>query len=464
MAVYIKGKNGKLSDALAGLQAGLVQGFGMGQQARRTALAERDQAAQEQRYRQQVEHANRLYELDVAQSRRADEDQAAQRQREADTRESTAALGEYATQEPITKEFGQGAGVFADLQAAQDAELARTAGIAKRITTPEAQRMFIQEQRAKMEDQQNQALIEHNKTRLERLGASPLHSEGGELGHKGEARAARLKELSDILEQATTPEARAKALSLVGNALQTQIMDDAVEADRLRTVARTAQAAQQDMATMEQVVAQNRAAGVAPEVLADMEASLGAMGTTLAFYEASGGEMTPQQFSQAWQMARRARAPRPAAESGPKEPDPMKAKELDTRIRTAAATAAQKEYAALIKGGLKVGDPNLPTIEALTAKHYLWLGGVGDNAPPEQTTPATPEEVKTDGALGKSLFNPDAYKSEIQQLLDGGEGRKARELFKKAKLGPQFDQTSRPSNPDDAIPTDSKRLMRARRQ
>lgn len=309
MVIYVRGKKGGLSNALEGLERGLGNGLQLGMQQRRL-----DQ--QDAQYQDAKARAERELAIEEAQNARAQQDQDYQTKQRAEIDAGQKEISQYALDYQGKDEaVGQGLGAFADLQQAQNAKAERASRIVKKLPAV-LQDRFRSEFRAEMEDEQNIALMEHLKTRLTNAGASPLRSEGGELGHKGEERAAQLQSWQEAVDLATTPEARAQLVPQIANGLRALQIDDAIELKRLRTVARVADTAKQAIAQKAQLIDQARAIGEPPEVIADMEASLEAMETTAAMYEASGGEMTATQLNSAMQVARGARAPRSGARTG----------------------------------------------------------------------------------------------------------------------------------------------------
>lgn len=463
MVIYIRGKNGGLSNALEGLERGLGNGLQIGMQQRRL-----DQ--QDAQYQDAKARAERELAIEEAQNARAQQDQDYQTKQRAEIDAGQKEISQYALDYQGKDEaVGQGLGAFADLQQAQNAKAERASRIVKKLPAV-LQDRFRSEFRAEMEDEQNIALMEHLKTRLTNAGASPLRSEGGELGHKGEERAAQLQSWQEAVDLATTPEARAQLVPQIANGLRALQIDDAIELKRLRTVARVADTAKQAIAQKAQLIDQARAIGEPPEVIADMEASLEAMETTAAMYEASGGEMTATQLNSAMQVARGARAPRSGARTGTGTgsqdggADDSKARQLDFQIRDKAADLAQKELDRLITA--KTDPHDVPPYESLFAKHYKMLGGRGDQERQDVRASLDPMEPFKNQAPGAAIentvMNGDDWKSKVQELVDSGRGREARELFMKAR-GEQFNHTSKPGNEADKLPTDGKKLLRARR-
>lgn len=297
--VLIRGKRAGLAAALDGLQGGLQAGFGMGQQMRRTQLAEREQQAQEERYKQSVALASQAAALDAQREKRYADEAARNNQLQDEQRAGARALIDSRI-EGITPEqtkpgyIANGGMLQSDFDAGLSAHHARVldhAKAASRNISPEFLDRFWGDVSSGLQNDQQKAQIAKFQSDLEgfgndantELGGGPIRDLMGEAGDgqakKGSGALGRFGELKGILDSiagqdpmlAATPEERQKMLAERQKALQVVAQGigqthDLLNREELRReeVASTVAQYQQAFAAEEQGLA---ALGKSPEAM-----------------------------------------------------------------------------------------------------------------------------------------------------------------------------------------------------
>lgn len=451
--VLIRGKRAGLAAALDGLQGGLQAGFGMGQQMRRTQLAEREQAAQEERYRQSVQLASQAAALDAQREKRYADEQDRNNKLQDEQRAGARALIDSRIEGITPEQTAPGAPPIdgigpkslskfgAGLMQHHDRVLSHAKSVAAKLPPEMHEKFWGDVQRGLQRDQQD-ATVAKLKSDLEgfgndantELGGGPVQDLMGEAGDgqakKGSGALGRFSEIRALLDSASDPnmdpEQRQKIITTAAQGIgQTH---DLLNREELRReeVASTVAQYQQAFAAEEQGLA---ALGKSPEAMVLRE-RLKAKKLALIQYKRDRDFDLQKALSDADDIT----LPTARTGTGGGGESDIKSRELDARIRKDATERADKLFAEEQKKDKD--DPTRLPWESIYAKEYLRLGGQGDRAP-EQGAGApgpggSPNPVAAPGgALEKTLFDPAPWKKEVQKLAESGNDIDARALFLK---------------------------------